>query len=70
MSKIIIRNLSVMLFLGVGGYVAAQPISASPLTITCTCTPQPGCDCHCSNTGNTCSCSQSGIGCKNPVGQN
>jgi hypothetical protein len=59
MSKMILRNLAVVLLLSAGSYiVAAQPISVSPLVIKCTCSPDPGHSCSCNNYGYTCSCTQ------------
>lgn len=57
MSRKIIRNLAVMLFLGAGSYVLnAQTF---PLYgVNCSCSTGPGCTCTCSANGNGCSCSQ------------
>lgn len=65
MSKIIARNVAVMLLLGAGGYVVtAQAAFVSPLSsIKCSCAPNPYCQCNCNNTGNSCSCTQNGPGC-------
>lgn len=57
MSKIIIRNLAVLLLLSTGGYVAmAQPKTVSPQTVACACSAGPGQTCVCSASGNSCSC--------------
>jgi hypothetical protein len=59
MSLKIIRNLAVMLLLGVGGIYAvnAETNEAGLFNkAKCTCTAPPNCSCTCSTDGTGCSC--------------
>jgi hypothetical protein len=63
MSLKIIRNLAVMLFLGVGGvYVVnaeAKGVNQS-IKVMCTCTASPNCSCSCTafGAGTQCVCAE------------
>jgi hypothetical protein len=58
MSKIIIRNLAVMLFLSVGSYVV-NARTFSPLEVVCACTPSSdSCSCSCTAGEHSCQCTE------------
>ncbi len=56
MTKKTIRNLAVMLLLGVGSLYAAPKLDSVALAAKCTCSAGAGCSCSCSSDTSGCSC--------------